>query len=231
MLSRKIVLPFLFLCLLSGCAKRRPATAPDYYASSEYQNRDVLSQSLFKSDQAILSNDEIEKILGSKIQLPRQAHLTVLRLGSSQEILSWAFLSGSENPLSVLDSSPRLTRVSWLPSLLVPEKLTVSLLREAAARFQADLLLVYRSPCQRFQDYRLFGTDKAKTYCVAEGILLDVRTGVIPFSTATTREVRVEEKSGDVSFYETMQKAEAQATAQALTELAQQLSEFLAAAP
>ena len=92
---------------------------------------------------------------------------------------------------------------------------------------------MYRSPCQRFQDYRLFGTDKAKTYCVAEGILLDVRTGVIPFSTATTREVRVEEKKtgGDVNFYETMQKAEAQATAQALTALAQQLSEFLAAAP
>lgn len=120
--------------------------------------------------------------------------------------------------MSALQSSQRLTRVSWLPSLLIPEKMTVPLLREAAARFQADLLLVYRSPCQRFQDYRLFGTDKAKTYCVAEGILLDVRTGVIPFSTATTQEARVEEKKAgeDISFYETMQKAEAQATAQAL---------------
>ncbi len=232
MLSRKIVLPLLFPCLLSGCARKEPITA-DYYSSQAYQNRELLGQSLFKSDQAILSNEEIEKILGGKIQLPRQAHLTVLRLGSSSEILSWAFLSGSANPLSALESSQRLTRVSWLPSLLIPEKMTVPLLREAAARFQADLLLVYRSPCQRFQDYRLFGTDKAKTYCVAEGILLDVRTGVIPFSTVTTEEVRAqEEKSGgDVSFYETMQKAEAQATAQALTKLAQQLSEFLAAAP
>jgi len=231
MLNRKIVLPILFLCLLSGCGKTAPTTAADYYASSAYQNRDVLSQSLFKSDQMVLSNEEIEKILGSKIQLPREGHLTVLRLGASQEVLSWAFLSGAQNPLSILDSSPRLNRVSWLPSLLIPEKLTVPLLREAAARFQADLLLVYRSPCQRFQDYRLFGTDQAQTYCIAEGILLDVRTGVIPFSTATTQEVRVEEKPEDVNFRETMQKAEAQATAQALTELAQQLSEFLAAAP
>src|SRR5688500_16413246 len=126
----------------------------------------------------VLSNEEIEKILGSKIQLPREGHLTVLRLGASQEVLSWAFLSGAQNPLSILDSSPRLNRVSWLPSLLIPEKLTVPLLREAAARFQADLLLVYRSPCQRFQDYRIFGTDKAQTYCIAEGVLLDVRTGV-----------------------------------------------------
>ena len=232
MLNRKIALTLLLMPLLAGCAKKKPATAADYYESSAYQNREVLSQSLFKSDQAILSNEEIEKILGGKIQLPRQAHLTVLRLGSSQEVLSWAFLSDAQNPLSVLASSQRLTRVSWLPSLLIPEKLTVPLLREAAARFQADLLLVYRSPCQRFQDYRLFGTDKAKTYCIAEGILLDVRTGVIPFSTATTREVRVAEKAGgDVSFYETMQKAEAQATAEALTELAQELSQFLAAAP
>ncbi|HEX5716162.1 MAG TPA: hypothetical protein VF179_08385 [Thermoanaerobaculia bacterium] len=231
MLSRKIVLPLLCLCLLSGCASKKPMTPADYYASSAYQDRDVLSQSLFRSDQAILSNEEIERILGGKIQLPRLAHLTVLRLGSSQEVLSWAFLSGAQNPLSVLQSSQRLTRVSWLPSLLVPEKLTVPLLREAAARFQADLLLVYRSPCQRFQDYRIFGTDKAQTYCIAEGVLLDVRTGVIPFSTATTQEVRVEEKPDDVNFRETMQKAEAQATAQALTELAQQLSEFLASAP
>jgi len=231
MLSRKIVLPLLCLCLLSGCASTKPASTADYYASSAYQNRDVLGQSLFRSDQAILSNEEIERILGGKIQLPRPAHLTVLRLGSSQEVLSWAFLSGAQNPLSALQSSQRLTRVSWLPSLLIPEKLTVPLLREAAARFQADLLLVYRSPCQRFQDYRIFGTDKAQTYCIAEGVLLDVRTGVIPFSTATTQEVRVEEKPDDVNFRETVQKAEAQATAQALTELAQQLSEFLAAAP
>ena len=230
MLSRKTVLPIL-LCLLSGCARKAITTPADYYSSLTYQNREVLSQSLFKSDQMVLSNEEIEKILGGKIQLPRQAHLTVLRLGSSSEVLSWAFLSGSQNPLSVLDGSPRLTRVSWLPSLLIPEKMTVPLLREAAARFQADLLLVYRSPCQRFQDYRLFGTDQAQTYCVAEGLLLDVRTGVIPFSTATTQEVRVEEKPDDVNFRETMQKAEAQATANALTKLAQELSQFLAAAP
>lgn len=167
----------------------------------------------------MLTSEEIEKILGSKIQLPTRAHLTVLRLGAPDETLSWAFLTGSENPLTVLGSAPRLSRVSWLPSLLIPEKMTIPLLREAAARFQADLLLVYQSPCQRFQDYRLFRTDKAKTYCIAEGILLDVRTGVIPFSTATTQEVQVEQTPDDVNFYETMKKAEAQATGQALGEL------------
>jgi hypothetical protein len=232
MIPKKAVLSLLIGLLAAGCAKSRaPMTPADYYASEAYQNRDVLRQSLFKSDEAVLTSEEIERILGSKIQLPAQAHLTVLRLGLPNETLSWAFLSGPENPLAVLGTAPRLNRVSWLPSLLIPEKMTVPLLREAAARFQADLLLVYRSPCQQFRDYRLFGTDKAKTYCIAEGLLLDVRTGVIPFSAATTREVRVQAASGDVNFYETMQKAEAQATGEALGELAQQLAAFLAAAP
>lgn len=216
--------------LLTGCAKKKPVTS-SFYASSEYQNRALLQQSLFRSDQAILSNEEIETILSSRIQLPQNAHLTILRLGEADELLSWAFLANADNPFTSLADNPRLTRVSWLPSLLIPEKLTVPLLREAAARFQADLLLVYRTPCQRFQNYRLFGDDTARTYCVAEALLLDVRTGVIPFSTAAAKQVHVRETKDDVSFYETLKKAESTATAEALSELAQQVSQFLASAP
>ena len=215
--------------LLAGCAKKRPATA-SFYASPEYQNRALLQQSLFRSDQAILSNEEIETILSSRIQLPKNAHLTILRLGEADELLSWAFLANADSPFASLAENPRLTRVSWLPSLLIPEKLTVPLLREAAARFQADLLLVYRTPCQRFQNYRLFGDDTARTYCVAEALLLDVRTGVIPFSTAAAKQVQVKETKADVSFYETLKKAEGTATAEAITELTQQVSQFLASA-
>jgi hypothetical protein len=216
---------------LAACGKAAPKTAGDYYSSLEYQSRETLRQSLFRSDQDLLTNDEIEAILASKIELPRAAHLAVLRLGSQSEVLSWAFLAGPDNPLSALADSPRLARVSWLPSLLVPERLTVPLLREAAARFQADLLLVYRTPCQRFEEYRLFGTDEARTYCVAEAILLDVRTGIIPFSGAATKELEARQDAADVNLYETMKKAEAHATSEALAALAGDLVDFLEAAP
>lgn len=221
---------FALAVLVSGCAKKKPATAADYYGSLDYQNRALLQQSLFRSDEERLSNAEIETILSSRIQLPQSAHLTILRLGAIDETLSWAFPTEAD-PFALLAATPRLARVSWLPSLLVPEKLNVPALREAAARFQADLLMVYRTPCQRFQNYRLFGDDRARTYCVAEGLLLDVRTGIIPFSTAVAREVEVREERGDVNFYETLRKAEASATAEALAELSRELAEFLAAAP
>jgi hypothetical protein len=219
--------------LLTACAapKRAPQSAGDYYSSLEYQSRETLRQSLFKSDQALLSNEEIEAILSSRIELPREAHMAILRLGSENEVLAWAFLTGAENPLSVLSNAQRLSRISWLPSLLVPERLSVPLLREAAARFQADFLLVYRTPCQRFQEYRLFGTDESKTYCVAEGVLLDVRTGIVPFSGVASEEVVAQKAPEDVSLYETMKKAEAAATNSALADLARQLVDFLESAP
>ena len=62
-----------------------------------------------KSDQALLSNDEIDAILSSRIQLPARAHLTILRLGSTDEVLAWALLSGSASPFGELANAPRLT--------------------------------------------------------------------------------------------------------------------------
>lgn len=222
----------LVVVALAGCANNKaPLTSADYLASAGYQDRALLQQSLFRSDQALLSNEEIETILTSRIQIPREGHLTFLRLGSTDELLVWAFLTGTANPFSPLAENPRLSRLSWLPSLLVPEKLNVPALREAAARFQADLLFLYRTPCQRFTSYRLFGADTGKTYCVAEGVLLDVRTGVIPFSTATAREVEVRQSEDDLNFYETMRRAESETSAEALADLAAQLSSFLASAP
>jgi len=82
---------FALAVLVSGCAKKKPATAADYYGSLDYQNRALLQQSLFRSDEERLSNAEIETILSSRIQLPQSAHLTILRLGAIDETLSWAF--------------------------------------------------------------------------------------------------------------------------------------------
>ena len=222
-----VITPAVLFSMGCTAAKRAPQTAGDYYSSLAYQSRDVLRQSLFRSDQAVLSNEEIETVLSSKIELPQQAHLAILRLGPESEVLTWAFLAGAPNPLSTLSETPRLSRASWLPSLLIPEKLTIPLLREAAARFQADLLLVYRTPCQRFQEYRFFGSDESKVYCVAEGVLLDVRTGIVPFSGAAAKELKTQKAEGDVNLYETMKKSEAQATSAALSDLANQLVQFL----
>ena len=64
----------------------------------------------------------------------------------------------SEGFLKALGSAPQLTQVRLMPALLIPEKRTIPYLREAAARFQSDLLLVYTTYFRTFQRDRLIGT-------------------------------------------------------------------------
>lgn len=114
-----------------------------------------------------------------------------------------------------------------MPALLIPEKRTVPYLREAAARFQADLLLVYGTRVQTFQRDRLIGTDEVHAEAVVESVLLDVRTGIVVFAAQTTGDVSTKKAPGDLNFSETVVKAETQATGSAVVKLADAVLGFV----
>jgi len=105
--------------------------------------------------------------------------------------------------LERLKSSKRLTEAMQLPLLLVPEKRTVPYLREAAARFQADLLLVYDTHVRTFSKYRTLGKDEVKALCSVEAVLLDVRRGIVPFTASATEGISAKRTAEDLNFSET----------------------------
>ncbi|MDH3253996.1 MAG: hypothetical protein OEM62_03315 [Acidobacteriota bacterium] len=210
--------------------------APSYLASLDYQGRETLRQSLFKEDLSLLSNEDIERILTSKIELPHGARMSVLQLGGDSHVLVLPEPDSESSNLlrslrDQLAGSQRLTSVAFLPSLLVPRTLSVAKLREAAARFQSDLLFVYRTPCLQFERNRFLGADQAKAYCVAEGVLLDVRTGIIPFSSTASSTFGASRSAEDLNAYETMRRSQSEAMVEALSGLAGKLVEFLGSAP
>ncbi|MGI9234822.1 MAG: hypothetical protein ACR2RD_14405 [Woeseiaceae bacterium] len=131
--------------------------------------------------------------------------------------------------LDRLRASPSVYDASYLPSILVPKNRTVPHLREAAARYQADLLLVYRSYCQSFERYRIFAADISRAYCGVEAVLLDTRTGLVPFTTVTTRSYDVVENKTDTNFRETRLRAQLDATAAAMGDVSAEIVQFLAA--
>jgi hypothetical protein len=112
--------------------------------------------------------------------------------------------------LGVLKSSPQLSDVRFLPTLLVPEKRTVPYLREAAARIQADLLLVYTSRIQSFRRDRFLKPDEVHAQCVAESVLLDVRTGIVLDTARSTDNIGLKKTPADVNFNETVARAESE---------------------
>ena len=226
---RKIFI-VIFILSLFGCASNSSQIRPESYYGNNKTSEDA--SDLFGSG-SNLTDVQIEQILNYRLKIPAQNRIAILKLSTDNY---WRFYSSdftqltdsiSKNFIGTLLESDRVYDASFLPSMLVPEKRTVPFLREAAARFQADLLLVYRSKCQSYQKYKLVSPDQTKTYCSVEAALLDIRRGIVPFTSVSTNNYTAEKSSDDVNFYETKKKAELEAIGKSLGEIAKELKAFL----
>jgi hypothetical protein len=214
---------------LSGCAKKMAVAPPPSLNSMVADDSERLQQSLFKGDQAVLSNEEIDRILNGRIVLTERHRLAVLGLNPKSYWSPSVADQDSQNMerfLQELRSSTQFKEVRFVPSLLIPERRTVPYLREAAARFQADLLLVYTTRIQTFRQYRVFGSDEVRARCLAESVLLDVRTGVAAHTAISSEIIDVKKSKSDLNFSETIAKAEADATGKALLSLAKSVNAY-----
>jgi hypothetical protein len=220
----------------TGCESAAP-TSPDYMSSKGYQARPDIGESLFPSDQAVIGNEAVEKILTSKVTLPARGRIAVLRLRERSDWPWWseelALLEqeGLERLTKKLRTSDRVADASVLPSMLVPQKFTIGHLREAAARYQADMLLILRPGSHVYEKQKLIGPDEAKARCWVEAVLLDTRTGIVPFTTTVTEEYTARKSPEDFGFAETMRKAQLRALAQAFEKIGDDLATFLAGLP
>jgi hypothetical protein len=116
---------------------------------------------------------------------------------------------------------------SYLPNLLIPEKRTVGHLREAGARYQADLLLIYKASFQTYEKNEFLSPDKLKSCCTVEAVLLDTRTGIVPFVTTRSRDFSTEKINLDFSFGEAIRRAELTALGYVLEDIGNAVVDFL----
>ena len=238
-------MPCLRLVILAalvgaGCAgprvnaMRMPAAEDDLLR--ERLHADAASpaaESLFKEDQAVLSNEDLQKILAARVVVPDKAKLAVVRFGRLPYWWGWSedFVRLNEQIdadfLGRLRTSPKLKEVAYLPSLVTPNAMTLPYLRQAAARCQADLLLVYRTSTRSYAKHRWFAADRTKAYCTVEAVLLDTRTGLLPFSTVVNEYYSATRSKGDAEFAETVAKAQQQAIGRAWVRVAEEAVTFL----
>lgn len=219
--------------VLTGCTTPMSTQSrPDSYYDAAVSNPS--EGSLFSGDAETLSDEAIRSILAYKYEAPALSRIALMPFGREiwsgwSEELALASEQMQTEVLNKLQSSPKVYDASYLPSILVPQTRTVPHLREAAARYQADLLLVYRSYCQSFEKYRLFGADTSRAYCGVEAVLLDTRTGLVPFTTVASRSYDVVRNTADANFRETMLRAQLDATTAAMGDVSSEIVEFLAA--
>jgi len=220
----------LAILSLSGCGTVDTTARPESYYGSGSQGDDA--KPLFKGDAMVLTDGDIERIINYRLTLPRQNRIAILSLsGTGWRFYSNDFVQLNESMekdfIGALKTSGRVYDASFLPSLLTPENRTVPHLREAAARYQADLLLAYRTRCASYDRFRLLKPNETRAYCSVEAVLLDVRTGIVPFTSVSTNNVETTEDEKDKNLAETVRKNELATIGKSLNEVAKGLVRFL----
>lgn len=231
---RNRILPLAAALLACSCLSTRSAvsTDPSYMASREYQQRHAADGSLITADKELLEGESVAALLDSRIVLPEQARLAVATTNYDESLGIWSASDDGQGSLfDAFSRARRVNHVSLLPSLLTPSIKSVPHLRVAAARYQAHLLLVYKGYETSFTEWRVFRRDRARTQYAVEAVLLDVRTGTVPFTSVSYQEYEVQESKQDFSLYEAERRAQQAAERAALRDIAEDLTAFLDAIP
>jgi len=231
------IFSIILILLTVGCSSIQTKSRPNAY----YNNLSVNSFSgalkikplAFDIRKKGLSNKDFVSIISHKIKLPKVIRIAVIKLhndyywrsfSSELSILSKSMVTGF---FDVLKSSKRVYDASFLPSLIVPNSYSLTGLRVAAANYQADLLLTYKAQCHSFTKRKIFKADKSKSYCTVEAILMDVRTGITPFSMTATNTFLAIENKQDINFEETTKKAQLESISKSLGEIAEGVLGYL----
>jgi hypothetical protein len=226
----------LVLLTAVGCTH-----AGSLYRNQEYQDRPTINASLVRDDKALLSEEAIHALLTSRIRIPGKVKLAVLPLGHAGSFgdARWgftysrpadfpqerkAYLQALETPLS---QTGRFTEITHLPSMMLPKELTLTRLREAAALMQAEILVVYSTQSHLVTWESLWVKDEVRAMASLELLLLDVRTGVVPYAETFDDEHLEKEQSQDLSVVELQRRAERLATLKVMARAAEGLKQFM----
>ena len=172
-----------------------------------------------------LPDSTLARLLGLRLTLPRRVAVAVLYFPSAQRgARGWWMhreapeLSAamSESTLAALRRIPRVERAIPLPQLVVGDSPSPPGLRTAAARFQADVLLVYRPRCSVWERAPFIGRREFRCHCTVEAVVLDTRTGLIPFSIVLASADTTHREGPDVNVEATVLRSQTTATMAAL---------------
>lgn len=218
---------FLAMVALAGCAGISTNGPPPGAV-----NPLDTSRSLIASDADVLSDEDIARILTTRVEVPQEMRIAVLYLAHESEMSQWSdrgieAYRDAMSPVQKLRESDRVFDVSFLPGFLLPNEKSVPLIREAAARYQADWVLIVKTTARQFWKTRVIGKDEARARCEAECAVLDVRTGTIPYTSIAWGESDSRKTDEDLSLYETSLRVESEAVKQAMAENVAGLLDFL----
>jgi hypothetical protein len=201
------------------------------------RQNEPITESLFNEKDRTLSEENIQKLLDGKLNLPDTLRIALFRYGMTNRYYSKFYRFADENLvksqqsyvdtlMSSLKDNRRVQNVHPIPSLMLSSSPTITQLRETSVRMLSDLLIVYSNTSDIYYKYKVFKKDEAKAFATTEVLIMDIRTGLIPFSTVITKDFLTKTLK-DESIEEARKRAEKEAIVLTLIEAGQRVNGFL----
>jgi hypothetical protein len=225
----------LLALLISSCTPSRISNGPGSGNYGLVNPEPPIQLSLFDDKNATISEENIQKILDGNYSLPKELRVSIVKLYGTQEQSSyyWAdegYLKSQQVYLDLfsekLKSSNRIKKVSIIPDLLVSRTPSFTAIREAAVRMQSDIVLVYTINSDIYSAYKLFTKSAIKAFATTQILILDVRTGLVPFSAIVTKDYQSSKLNSEVSTAEASSRIKDQAILLTIEDIGTQLREF-----
>lgn len=214
---------FFVLPLLLGCSTLPKQVSSDYLA--KMQDRETIGESLL-DEKGNLGEQEISRLLNSKIEIPRDLHLAVVFLSDSNFFETKYLSPRMERFFDRKEWGGRVQAISPVPQSLLGKSSDLRSLRRAAALLQADMLLVIK-PVTR-SDWRFsFFRSRAKAFSSVEVMLVDTRTSVVPFTVLSSGAIEQSEQEEDFSHSELIERAKLESEYKALEGIPRIIREYL----
>ena len=208
----------------------------------KYKDPVALITSLLKSRQSSLSEEALEKSLSIRVVLPKKGHLAIMKFPGPEHTASIHYgqdYHRSESYLKTqnyyinsltqkMEKSDRIIAVTLLPALLSPMDAGIPVLREAAVRLQADLLLAFRISSNIYNQPDI---NIVKAFCTFEAVLMDIRTGLIPYTAVVTRDSEQKLSLDGNDLNDIRIRAEKEAVMLSLSVVSDEITEFLRSVP
>jgi hypothetical protein len=224
---KKISFYFIVIaCCMSSCGVPNRA-----------RQTEPITESLFNEKDRTLSEENIQKLLDGKLNLPDTLRIALFRYGMTNRYYSKFYNFADENLvksqqsyvdtlMSSLKDNRRVQSVHPIPSLMLSSSPTMTQLRETSVRMLSDLLIVYSNTSDIYYKYKVFKKDEAKAFATTEVLIMDIRTGLIPFSTVITKDFLTKTLK-DETIDEARKRAEKEAIVLTLIEAGQRVNGFL----
>jgi hypothetical protein len=234
---KQIFYAIVLITLASCSTSRQIGQSPDIYkAQGYYEQEDPITKSLFDDKSSTISEDNIQKILDGTYSLPNNLRVSLVKLESTQNRRNYywndeEYLKSQQEYLDLFSAkfkqSKRVQNVSKIPDLLISNSPTFTNIREAAVRTQSDIVVIYAINSDLYSKYKLFSKSDIKAFATTQLIVLDVRTGLIPFSTIVTKEFQSKRKENELNDNEAANRIKNEAVLMTIEEIGTRINSFL----